>query len=225
MIVTGASSGVGAAAARLAHAQGARVVLAARRAERLAGLADELPGSLAVPTDVTQRAEVIALCDRALESLGSIDVLVNNAGQGLHVPLTEVDADDFLAVWELNVLAPLTLMQAVLPTMTRHGAGAIVNVSSMTSLMAIPGMGAYAATKSALNMLSNVARAEFAAAGVVVSLVLPGVIQSEFHNSLRAGQISEWAGRRAALPAEAVAEAIITVIQTGEAEIRVTARR
>jgi short-subunit dehydrogenase len=225
MIVTGASSGIGAATARLAHAQGAHVVLAARRAERLASLADELPGSLAVPTDVTQLAEVAALCARALQAFGSIDVLVNNAGQGLHVPLTEVEAGDFLAVWELNVLAPLTLMQAVLPTMTRQGSGAIVNVSSMTSLMAISGLGASAATKSALNMLSNVARAEFAAAGVVVSLVLPGVVQSEFHSSLRAGRISEWAGSRAALPAEAVAEAILEAVRTGEAEARVTPPR
>jgi short-subunit dehydrogenase len=222
VIVTGASSGIGAATARLTHSQGARVILAARRAERLASIAAELAGSLAVATDVTKRADVADLCDRALQAFGSIHVLVNNAGQGLHVPLTDVEADDFRAIWELNVLAPLSLMQAVLPTMTRQGAGAIVNVSSMTSLMAIPGLGAYAATKSALNMLSNVARAEFAPAGVVVSLVLPGIVESEFHSSLRAGQISGWAGRRAALPAEAVAGAILQAVRTGEAEVRVT---
>jgi short-subunit dehydrogenase len=221
VLVTGASSGIGAATARLAHSHGARVVLAARRADRLAKLAGELPGSLVIPTDVTQSVQVAELCDRALQAFGSIDVLVNNAGQGLHVPLPEVEAEDFLAIWELNVLAPLTLMQAVLPSMTRQGEGAIVNVSSMTSLMAIPGLGAYAATKSALNMLSNVANAEFAPLGVVVSLVLPGIVQSEFHSSLRAGRISEWAGRRAALPAEAVAEAILEAVRTGEAEVRV----
>ncbi|MFZ0169734.1 MAG: SDR family NAD(P)-dependent oxidoreductase [Candidatus Dormiibacterota bacterium] len=162
MVVTGASSGIGSATARLAHSQGARVVVAARRAERLASLVDELPGSLAVRTDVTQKAELTALRDRALQAFGAIDVLVNNGGQGLHLPLTEVDAADFRAIWELNVVAPLTLMQAVLPTMARQGHGAIVNVSSMTSLMAIPGLGAYAATKPALNMLSQVARKEFA---------------------------------------------------------------
>jgi short-subunit dehydrogenase len=221
VLVTGASSGIGAATARLAHSHGARVVLAARRADRLAKLAGELPGSLVIPTDVTQSVQVAELCDRALQAFGSIDVLVNNAGQGLHVPLPEVEAEDFLAIWELNVLAPLTLMQAVLPSMTRQGEGAIVNVSSMTSLMAIPGLGAYAATKSALNMLSNVANAEFAPLGVVVSLVLPGIVQSEFHSSLRAGRISEWAGRRAALPAEAVADAILEAVRTGEAEVRV----
>ncbi|MGA7086724.1 MAG: SDR family oxidoreductase [Candidatus Dormiibacterota bacterium] len=222
IVVTGASSGIGAATARLAHSQGARLVLAARRAERLARLADELPGSLAVATDVTQRAEVDELCDRALQAFGSIDVLVNNAGQGLHVPLTEVDADDFRAIWELNVLAPLSLMQAVLPTMSRQGAGAIVSVSSATSLMVIPGLAAYAATKSALNMLSQVARKEFGPMGVVVSLVYPGITQTEFHSSLRAGKLLDGAPRMAALPAVKVAEAIIGVIQSGDAEVRVS---
>ena len=221
MIVTGASSGIGAATARLAHRQGARLVLAARRAERLARLAEELPGSLAVPTDVTQAAAVNALRDQALQKFGSIDVLVNNAGQGLHVPLTEVTSDDFRAVWELNVLAPLALMQAVLPTMVRQGAGAIVNVSSGTSLMVIPGLGAYAATKAALNMLSQVARQEFAAAGVAVSLVYPGITQSEFHSSLRAGQILGAAVGRASVPAEVVAGVILGAVRSGEAEVRV----
>jgi len=221
MIVTGASSGIGAATARLAHSQGARVVLAARRAERLA---DELPGSLAVPTDVTRGAEVEELCDRTFQAFGSIDVLVNNAGQGLHVPLVEVESEDFLAVWELNVMAPLTLMQAVLPAMNRQGAGAIVNVSSMTSLMAIPGLGAYAAAKSALNMLSQVARKEFAPMGVTVSLVYPGITETEFHKSLRAGKLREGASRMPALPAVKVADAIIGAVQSGEAEVRVSAQ-
>jgi short-subunit dehydrogenase len=220
-IVTGASSGIGAATARLLAGRGARVVLAARRADRLEALAAELPGALAVPTDVTDPAQLGHLVERCLDVHGRVDILVNNAGQGLHVPLTEVEAQDFLAVWELNVLAPLALMQAVLPAMSRQGAGSIVNVSSMTSQMVIPGLGAYAATKSALNMLSKVAREEFAPAGVVVSLVLPAIVDTEFHGSLRAGQISGWAGRRAALPAEAVAEAILEAVRTGEPEVRV----
>lgn len=224
MVVTGASSGIGAATARLAHSQGARVVLAARRAERLASLVDELPGSLAVRTDVTQKAELTALRDRALQAFGAIDVLVNNAGQGLHLPLTEVDADDFRAIWELNVVAPLTLMQAVLPTMAPQGHGAIVNVSSMTSLMAIPRLGAYAATKSALNSLSQVARKEFAPMGVVVSLVYPGITETEFHRSLRAGKPLDGAPRMPAVPAVKVAAAIISVVQSGDAEVRVSAQ-
>jgi len=221
VIITGASSGIGAATARLAHSQGARLVLAARRADRLTLLGAQLPGSLAVPTDVAEAAQIIRLRDRALAEFGAIDVLVNNAGQGLHVPLTEVDPEDFEAVWRLNVAAPLQLMQAVLPSMTRQSAGSIVNVSSGTSLMVLPGLGAYAATKSALNMLSKVAREEFAAAGVVVSLVYPGITKSEFHDSLRAGHGPGGAGGRPAAPAELVAEVILEAVRSGDAEVRV----
>lgn len=220
MIVTGASSGIGAATARLAHRQGANLVLAARRADRLALLEEELPGSVAVRTDVTDPSAILQLRDRALEVFGVIDILVNNAGQGLHVPLTEVQPDDFRAVWELNVVAPLALMQAVVPTMALKGAGSIVNVSSGTSLMVLPGLGAYAATKSALNMLSKVAREEFAAAGVIVSLVYPGITQSEFHSSLRAGSKPAGASGWAGAPAEVVAETILGVVRSGEAEAR-----
>ncbi|MGA7173255.1 MAG: SDR family oxidoreductase [Candidatus Dormiibacterota bacterium] len=223
IIVTGASSGIGAATARLAHNRGARVVLAARRADRLDVLAADLPGSLAIPTDVTAQSAVRELRDRTLAEFGSIDVLVNNAGQGLHVPLIEVDHDDFRAVWELNVLAPLALMQAVLPAMARQGSGAIVNVSSATSLLVLPGLGAYAATKASLNMLSKVAREEFGPNGVVVSVVYPGITETDFHRSLRAGGRPGGFGGRRGVTAEVVAATILEAVRTGAEELRVAA--
>jgi NADP-dependent 3-hydroxy acid dehydrogenase YdfG len=130
LVVTGASSGIGEAIARLAHARGAKVVLAARRAALLSSVAASLPGAVAVPTDVTSASDVAALVRRAVEEFGRIDVLVNNAGQGLHLPVIDVDLDDVRAVLELNVLAPLALMKAVVPVMRSGGGGAIVNVSS-----------------------------------------------------------------------------------------------
>ena len=133
-----------------------------------------MPGSLAGPTDVTSPAAVTELRDRALAEFGTVDVLVNNAGQGLHLPLAEVDSDDFRAVWELNVLAPLALMQAGLPAMPPQGeAGSIVNVSSGSSLRAIPGLRAYGATKAALNMLALVARLEFGPLGARCQSSIP----------------------------------------------------
>jgi len=122
-IVTGASSGIGAATSEVLSARGARVVLAARRADRLEALSARLPGSLAVPTDVTVPAQLRRLVDVTVESHGRVDVLVNNAGQGLHVPLQELDAADLRAVFELNVIAPLVGLQAVLPVMVAQSSG------------------------------------------------------------------------------------------------------
>ena len=221
VIVTGASSGIGAATARLAAARGAIVVLAARRADRLAALAAELPGSSAVPTDMRDPDAINRLVQEAIDRHGRVDVLINNAGQGLHVPLEQVKLEDLVAITELNFYAPLIAMQAVLPTMRRQGRGVIVNVSSATSRMVLPGIGAYSATKSALNMLSDVARAELAADGIVVSVVYPSVTATEFHSALRAGaRVDGWgSGRIEPHSAEAVAQAIIGVIRSGEPEV------
>src|SRR5512135_776618 len=118
-IVTGASSGIGAATARLLSTHGARVVLAARRSERLQELARDLKGALAVTTDVTRAADVERLVSTTVERMGRVDILVNNAGQGLHVPVESVSVEDYRAVLELNAVAPLMLMQAVIPHMRR----------------------------------------------------------------------------------------------------------
>lgn len=223
LVVTGASSGIGEATARLAHARGAKVVLAARRAGLLADVAASLPGSLAVPTDVTSSSDVGALVRRAVEEFGRIDVLVNNAGQGLHLPVIDVDLDDVRAVLELNVLAPLALMQAVVPVMRAGGGGAIVNISSGSTRRMLPGVGPYAATKSALNTLTEVARAELARDNIAVSLVVPGVTKTAFHDVLRAGTAD--VAQVPKCTAEEVAEAVLAVIESGAAEIVVSPAR
>ena len=220
-VVTGASSGIGAATARHLSALGARVVLAARRTDRLEALAAELPGSLAVTTDVTDPAQVRRLVARTVEELGGLDVLVNNAGQGLHVPIEELDPEDLRAVFELNVVAPLVAMQDVLPVMAAQSAGAIVNVSSATSLRVFPGLGGYSSTKAALNMLSQVARVELSSAGVSVSVVYPSVTTTEFHDRLRAGHIASAARNIPRDPPELVARAIAFAIGSGEAHVLV----
>ena len=220
-IVTGASSGIGAATARLLSGLGAHVVLAARRTERLEDLATELPGSLVVSTDVTIAAQVERLVARTLDTYGTVDVLVNNAGQGLHVPLEELDPADLRAVFELNVVAPLMGMQAVLPAMRARERGAIVNVSSATSLRVFPGLGGYSATKAALNMLSQVGRLELAGAGVVVSVVYPSVTATEFHQRLRAGHLVSGGHTIQPDPPELPATAIEFAIRTGEAHVLV----
>jgi short-subunit dehydrogenase len=224
-IVTGASSGIGAATAQLLHALGAKVTLAARRTGRIEALAAELPGSRAVTTDVTDPAHLRRLVSEVISTFGAIDVLVNNAGQGLHVPILELDPVDLRAVFELNVVAPLVATQCVLPAMVAGGGGggggAIVNVSSATTLRVFPGLGGYAATKAALNMLSEVSRLELADKGVSVSVVYPAVTDTEFHQSLRAGHMvsGPWSVQKD--PPELVARAIEFAITSGEAHVLV----
>jgi len=218
VIVTGASSGIGEAFARLAAREGARLVLAARRTERLEALAAELPDALALTTDLRVPEQIEAMVAAAAQRYGGVDVLVNNAGQGLHVPLEDVALGDLQAVVELNFYAPLLAMQAVVPLMRARGAGAIVNVGSNTTRMTIPGVGAYSSTKSALDQLSATARAEWAADGIAVSLVVPSVTATEFHQALRAGSF-RGGGHVQAHPPELVAEAIRRAIETGDAEV------
>ena len=222
VLVTGASSGIGAATARLAAHAGARLVLAARREDRIAALADELPQAVHVATDVTDPSQVEAAVQAAVSAYGRVDVLVNNAGQGLHLPLEQVAVDDFRAILELNVVAPLVAMQTVIPLMRAQGGGSIVNVSSGTSRMALPGVGAYAATKSALNMLSAVARRELADAGIVVSTIYPFITATEFHTTLRAGQLGNRPDAPPPHTPEQVAAAILALIASGDEEAVLT---
>jgi NADP-dependent 3-hydroxy acid dehydrogenase YdfG len=220
-IVTGASSGIGAATARLLHGRGARVVLAARRTERVEALAGELPGVLAVTTDVTVAEDLERLVARVLDAYGRVDALVNNAGQGLHVAIEELDPADLRAVFELNVVAAVMGMQTVLPVMRSQAAGSIVNVSSATTLRVFPGLGGYSATKAALNMISEVARLELLGSGVTVSIVYPAVTATEFHDRLRAGHMADGARNIPSHPPELVGEAIAFAITTGEAHVLV----
>src|ERR1700744_306505 len=185
VLVTGASSGIGAATARAASQAGARVVLAARREERIAQLAGELGDAVPVRCDVTDPGQVAAAVRTAMDAFGRIDVLVNNAGEGLRAPLEQIDADDFRAVLELNLIAPLLTMQAVLPIMRKQGAGSIVNVSSGITFSALPGSAGYGASKAGLSKLSAVARAELAGAGIAVSTMYPFITGTEFIESLR----------------------------------------
>ena len=160
VLVTGASSGIGAATARAASRDGAQLVLIARREDRIRQLAEELGDAIPVRCDVTDARQVATAVDAAISAFGRIDVLIDNAGQGLQAPIEEVQPDDFRALLELNLVAPLLTMQAVIPVMRKQAAGGIVNVSSGTTFSALPASGAYAASKAGLNMLSAVARVD-----------------------------------------------------------------
>jgi NADP-dependent 3-hydroxy acid dehydrogenase YdfG len=221
VVITGASSGIGAATARAASRAGARLVLAARRQDRVEDLAQELDRAVAVRCDVTDQAQVDSLVQTALDTFGRIDVLVNNAGQGLQAAIERIELDDFRAVLELNLVAPLAMMQAVLPTMRRQHAGAIVNISSGTTFADVPGTGGYVASKIALERLSAIARNELNGTGVIVSTMIPFATDTEFLTSIRAGRADAeamTAGADFDTP-EQVADAILRLINTGSAQM------
>jgi NADP-dependent 3-hydroxy acid dehydrogenase YdfG len=222
VLVTGSSSGIGEATARAAAKAGARVVLLARREDRIASLAAELGHALPVPCDVTRHEQVHHAVQSAIERFGRIDALVNNAGQGLHGEIEDIGVDDFRALLDLNLIAPLVLMQAVIPIMRAQGAGSIVNVSSGATLATYPGSAAYTSSKSGLNMLSSVARLELADAGIVVSLVHPFVTATEFYGAVKSGADAATAQEADmvsfAHKPELVADMILDLIRTGAAQ-------
>ncbi len=188
--------GIGEATARVFAEAGAKLVLAARSADKLEAVAQGLPAqaeTLTVPTDMTDRAQVKSLIQKAYERFGRIDILINNAGQAAVGPIATVPPELYRQIIELNLFGPLHAMQAVIPKMKVQGGGVIINISSNVSKMAIPGIGTYASTKYALNGLSLTARNELAADNIRVVLFLPGMTATEFgKNSLREESMNNW---------------------------------
>jgi NAD(P)-dependent dehydrogenase (short-subunit alcohol dehydrogenase family) len=180
IIITGASSGIGLATARHLSGLGAKLVLAARDTEALHALEPELPGSVAVPDDVTKPEDAVRLVETAIARFGRIDVLVNNAGRAMAKPVEHIDLADYARLLELNLIAPLRLMQLVIPRMREQGEGQIINISSQASTKYIPYIAGYASTKAALNNLSLTAREEVAKDGITVSIVKPGIVDTDF---------------------------------------------
>jgi NADP-dependent 3-hydroxy acid dehydrogenase YdfG len=215
VIVTGASSGIGASTARLLHAAGAYPVLAARRGDRLAALSEELGGALAVPTDVTDPVQVRDLVAAALGRYQRVDGLVNNAGASLQGPLDRVDLAGFSQILELNVVGLLAVTQAVVPVMRERGFGRIVNISSGTTRRAPAGVGAYASTKAAVNMLSGVLRRELAGDGIAVSLLLPSITATGFGGGMFTLGASPRPGMVVQSP-DYVASVVLRLLRTGE---------
>ncbi|AGL17139.1 SDR family oxidoreductase [Actinoplanes sp. N902-109] len=220
VIVTGSSSGIGAATARLLHEAGALPVLAARRADRITALAEELGGALAVPTDVSDPRQQQALVEATVRRHGRVDGLVANAGAGFHHRIEDIDPVAYLELLNLNVVSVVTAIQSVLPVMRRQGGGRIVTVSSGTTRMVLPGVGGYAASKSAVNMLTSVARAELADDHIDVSVVLPSITATEFGGGRYQAGVSPRPGM-VVHSAEYVGRFILRALATGEERIDV----
>jgi short-subunit dehydrogenase len=225
VLVTGASTGIGLASARLLAKNGAKLALNARSKDKLEHLSKELPGSAVFPADMSDECAVRGMIDNIQAKFGRIDILINNAGRGMHCPLESIDIKEYRKLLDLNVVGPLVAMQAAIPLMRKQGGGTIVNISSGTTLMYAPGLSGYSATKRALNGLSLTARSELANDNIVVSVVYPYVTKSDFYKNLvtsesRPETADEYvAGRAPADTSEYVAGLILDVIKTGEPEI------
>ena len=180
-IITGASSGLGERFARVLHAAGATVVVAARRADRLAALVDELPGASAVAADLSVADDRERLVATTVEQFGSVHVLVNNAGIGNKVAIEDEEVDVFRAAMELNVTAVWHLSKLVSAPMIAQGYGSIVNVASMLGhIGSAPIKQAhYCASKGAVVNLTRELALQFARKGVHVNALSPGWFESE----------------------------------------------
>jgi short-subunit dehydrogenase len=183
VLVTGASSGIGAGLAEEFARRGAVVGICARRRDRLEGVLARCrahsPDSRMWVADLTEQPEVEALASAALEELGGIDVLVNNAGIPKRRRVSDLDPGTVRSVMNINYFSPVTLTLALLPAMLKQGSGRIINVSSIAATLSSPGEAAYDASKAAITAFSESMAVELWETGVKVLVVYPGLVDTE----------------------------------------------
>jgi NADP-dependent 3-hydroxy acid dehydrogenase YdfG len=216
VVITGASSGLGEAAARLLSEQGATVVLGARRFDRIQSLASELSNSggkaLAVATDVTDVDQVKALVDAAVQAYGRIDVMINNAGLMPHSPLERLKVDEWDRMVDVNLKGVLYGIAAALPYMREQKAGHIINVSSVAGHKVSQAGAVYAATKHAVRALSEGLRQEVKPYNIRTTVISPGAVATELPDSITEQDISENMHgfyEKYAIPADSFARAVV----------------
>jgi len=213
-VITGASSGIGAATARALSAQGHRVGLLARRGERIRALASELGDqALAIEADVTDRDSLVAAAAQVEERLGRAEILINNAGVMLLGPFSTEQRDDYRRMVEVNLLGAITATEVFLPQL-RDGGGDLINISSVAGRTARPGNAVYAATKWGLGGFSEALRQELHP-DIRVSVIEPGAVATELSEHITHAETKQTVqefGREIAIAAEEIAAVIAFVI-------------
>ncbi len=218
-VVSGGSSGIGAALARVLAKRGCRVVLLARNAERLASVVDELRsgGGQAefLVVDLAEPRAVAAVAGKILADYGLPDLLINNAGSGRWLSIEETTAEEAAQMMALPYLAAFNLTRELVPGMRRRGSGHIVNVTSVASRLAWPGMVAYAAARAAVEGFTNALRADLYGSGVAVTLASFGTVETPYwqNNPGSRERLPQPAAKIRVLPSEEVAEAIADAIE------------
>jgi NADP-dependent 3-hydroxy acid dehydrogenase YdfG len=223
IVITGASSGMGEAAARHLAAKGARVVLGARRADRIEALAAEITTAggqaTAVATDVTKREDVQALVDTAVATYGRVDVLINNAGL---MPLSSMDrlkVEEWDRMIDVNIKGVLYGIAAALPHMQGQRSGHIINLSSVAGHKIFGGSAVYSATKSAVRVISEGLRAEVASHNIRVTIISPGAVKTELLDHISEADVQkanqDYVGQ-VGVPAETFARLVAFAISEPE---------
>lgn len=225
VVITGASSGLGAATARHLAAAGAKVVLGARRLDRLQALASEigLPPTAAVETDVTDKDQVQRLVDAAVAAHGRIDVILNNAGLMPHSRLEQGRVSDWDRMIDVNLKGVLYGIAAALPHMKAQKSGHIINVSSVAGHKVRPGSAVYAATKAAVRMLSEGLRQEVKPYNIRTTIISPGAVELELPQSVTEPEMAQGIHdfyEAYAIPAESFARVVaFAIAQPDEVDI------
>ncbi len=214
-ILTGATSGVGRALAKLLAERGTRLVISGRRESRLIDLASEYPGVL-IPLsgDITNSRFQEELVEKAKVAFGGIDLIVAAAGVGAVGPFSESSLDTMRSVFEIDFFAPVDLVYKSLPQLKKGRSPAVVLIGSILGVHPLPLHGGYAAAKAALHGFANAVRPELASLGIDVKVAILGPTESEFWDNLVAGERASWSQGRP-LSAETTAAAIIAAMERG----------
>ena len=222
-VITGASSGLGEATARLLSAHGASVVLGARRTDRIQSLARELTAAggraLAITVDVTHREQVSELVDGAVRTYGRIDVMINNAGLMPQALLERLQVDQWDRMIDVNIKGVLYGIAAALPQMKQQKSGHFINVSSVAGHVVRPGSTVYAATKFAVRALSEGLRQEVKPYNIRTTVISPGAVATELPNSVTDPDAAERVRNfyaNAAIPADSFARVVAFAISQPE---------
>ncbi len=210
-IVTGASSGLGAATARLFAREGAKVLLTARRTDHLLRLVEEIESeggkAVSLPGDAAKEATAQAVTAMAVERFGRVDVLINNAGQGNYKPLVETSASDFDELVNANLRSGFVFTRAVVPGMIAQGNGTVVFISSVAGLAGAANESVYSATKFAQVGFAQALDAELRRHGIKVEVICPGGIKTEF--AIGRGREAESIAKSTMMDPAEVAQAVL----------------
>lgn len=224
VVVTGASMGIGEAIARAFVSEGARVVMSSRdfkRLEQARARVGTLERTAAIECDVRDHRQIDGLVGEARDRFGRIDVWINNAGYGMLDSVATMSMGECRKLFDTNFFGALECMQTVIPILKAQGNGTIINISSIVGHLPVPHMGAYSATKHALNAISEAARLELEASGVRVMSVCPGRIRTNFGANTVKGSASKRLGDnlQRGISAERCARAIVRGYIRGTREV------